>query len=257
MSAYAARLTAILDREPPPAAGVATSSVEYVVDGVTCRGYLARPDDGRSHPAVLVLHDWLGVGDYVRMRAEMLARLGYVAFAADLYGAGTRPAPAEAPAVARGFYDDPELWRTRITGGFQRLLAEPGVDDARTAAIGYCFGGAAALELARAGADVRAVVSFHGGLRTGPPGEAARISARLLVLHGACDPVVPDDAVVAFVDELRGAPDVDWQLVIYAGAMHAFTLPDADAPERGAQYHPVAERRSWQAMKHFLADSFG
>jgi dienelactone hydrolase len=254
---YAPNLTDILEREPASTAGVVGADVEYLVGDVDCRGYLARPDDGASHPGVLVVHDWLGVTDYVRMRADMLARLGYTAFAADVYGADVRPSPAEAPSVAAGYYQDRPLWRERVTGGFDRLLAEQSVDRARTAAIGYCFGGSAALELARTGVELSAVVSFHGALRTGPEGEARRIRAKLLMLCGAIDPVVPDDAVAAFKEELRQAPELDWQLTTYSGAMHAFTIPDANSPEHGAQYNAVAERRSWQAMKLLLEEVFG
>jgi dienelactone hydrolase len=256
MPPYAPDLTEILEREPLPATGVTGEEVDYAVGDVACRGYLARPGGEGPHPGVLVVHDWLGVTDYVRMRADMLARLGYTAFAADVYGADVRPSPAEAPGLAGGFYGDRALWRERVTGGFERLLAEPDVDRSRTAALGYCFGGSTALELARTGADVSAVVSFHGGLPPGPEGEAQRIRAKLLVLSGAIDPVVPDEAVVAFERELRAAPELDWQLVVYSGAMHAFTLPDANAPDHGAQFNAVAERRSWQAMKTFLAEVF-
>jgi dienelactone hydrolase len=253
---YATNLADILEREPMPRSGVVGADVEYSVRDVACRGYLARPDDGGCHPGVLVVHDWLGVTDYVRMRADMLARLGYTAFAGDVYGADVRPRPSEAPAVAAGYYSNRTLWRERVTGGFDRLLAEQSVDRTRTAAIGYCFGGSAALELARTGVDLGGVVSFHGALQTGAEGEAQRIRAKLLVLRGAIDPVVPDDAVVAFQDELRQAPDLDWQLTTYSGAMHAFTLPDANSPERGSQYNAAAERRSWQAMKDFLDEVF-
>lgn len=253
MPGYSENLTQILEREPL-AAGVVGTEVDYRVGDTDCRGYLARPDDDAVHPGVLVVHDWLGVSDYVRMRADMLARLGYVAFAADIFGADTRPTPGEAAAVAGGYYGDRELWRRRATGGFERLLAESAVDRARTAAIGYCFGGSTAIELARTGAEVGAVVSFHGGLPTGPEGEAQGIRAKLLVLHGGIDPVVPDDAITAFKEEMRTAPDLDWQLTTYSGAMHAFTLPDANTPEHGAQFNAVAERRSWQAMKTFLAE---
>jgi dienelactone hydrolase len=257
MTTYDANLQQILDREPMPASGVVGTEVDYEVGDVSCRGYVARPDDTGSHPGVLGVHDWLGVTDYVRMRADMLARLGFTAFAADIYGAEVRPSAADAPAVAGSYYRDRPLWRERVSGGFDRLLAEPTVDRPRTAAIGYCFGGATALELARTGADLGAVVSFHGALPTGPEGEAERIRAKLLVLRGAVDPVVPDEAVLAFEDELRTVPDLDWQLTTYSGAMHAFTIPDANSPDHGAQYNPVAERRSWRAMKDFLGEVFG
>ena len=257
MTAYAPHLTAILDREPVPAAGIVSHEVDYEADGVAFRGYLARPGGEGRHPGILVVHDWLGVTDYVRMRCDMLARLGYVAFAADVYGADVRPAPDDAAAVAGGFYQDRPLWRARLTAAFARMRQEPSVDPERTAAIGYCFGGSSVLELARTGADVDAVVSFHGGLLTGPAGEAEEISAKILVLHGAADPVVPDDDLLAFENDLRTAPSVDWQVVAYANAMHAFTLPDADAPEQGALFDARAERRSWAVMKAFLAEVLG
>ncbi|MDX6365734.1 MAG: hypothetical protein QOK30_810 [Nocardioidaceae bacterium] len=255
MPPYAPNLADILDREPMPTVAVVGTEVDYSVGGVACRGYLARPDDDDSHAGVLIVHDWLGVTDYVRMRADMLARLGYTAFAADVYGADVRPSPSEAPAVAGGYYGNRPLWRERVAGGFDRLLDEPSVDRERTAAIGYCFGGSGALELARTGVELRAVVSFHGALPTGPDGEAQRIRAKLLVLRGAIDPVVPDEAVVAFQDELRQAPDLDWQLTTYSGAMHAFTIPDANSPDHGSVFNAVAERRSWRAMKEFLAEA--
>ena len=129
-------------------------------------------------------------------------------------------------------------------------------DDALKLAMAT-FGGSTALQLARSGADLAGVVSFHGGLQTGPPGEAAAIRASVLVLTGAADPVVPDSAVTAWEDELRQAPDVEWQVVTYSGAMHAFSVPGTDAPEHGSQFQPTAERRSWAAMKGFLAEVLG
>lgn len=256
VNTYTPPLTRILEREPLPEDGIVSGDVDYEADGVAYRGYSARPADDGRHPGILVVHDWLGVTDYVRMRCDMLARLGYSAFAGDIYGADIRPTPEEAPAVAAGFYRDRPLWRKRLGEAFDQLLAEPSVDPSRTAAIGYCFGGSAVLELARTGAQVGAVVSFHGGLPTGPAGEAAQIGAKVLVLHGASDPVAPDDAMLAFVNDLRTAPAVDWELTVYAGAMHAFTLPDANDPAHGAQFNAIAERRSWSAMKDFLVETF-
>ncbi len=252
--AYTPEQTAILDREPVPAQGTTSAEVAYEVDGTACTGYLARPDDDAAHPGVLVVHNWLGVTDAVRFRADMLARLGYVALCVDVFGADTRPSPAEAAGVAGRFYGDPDLFRTRLRAGLEQLLAQPGVDASRTAAMGYCFGGAGALLLARTGADLRGVVSFHGALQTGPEGEAEGIRAKVLVLTGAVDPVVPPEAVDAFEDELRTAPALDWQVVVYSGSMHAFTEPDADAPDHGAQFNAVAEARSWRAMKDFFAE---
>jgi dienelactone hydrolase len=158
--------------------------------------------------------------------------------------------------VAGGFYRDQALFRSRLTAAFDQLLREDTVDRARTAAIGYCFGGAGVLQLARTGADLTGAVTFHGALRTGPAGEAAAIRAKVLILTGASDPVVPDDAVVAIQNEFRAAPDLEWQVVTYAGAMHAFTNPSADSPDHGAQFNARAEARSWVAMKDFLAEIF-
>lgn len=253
---YEAVLQTVLDREPEPSGGTVGAEVEYDAAGVPALGYLARPADASGPlPGVLVVHDWLGVTDATRMRCDMLARLGYAAFAADVYGADVRPDQGEAPQVAGQFYGNQELWRTRLTAALDRLAAEPDVDSARLAAIGYCFGGSSALQLARTGAELRAVVSFHGGLQVGPEGEAAKIRAKVLVLTGAADPLVPDSDVVAYEDDLRTAPEVDWQLVNYSGAMHAFTVPTANAPEFGAAYQEQADRRSWVAMKAFFDET--
>jgi dienelactone hydrolase len=252
---YAPVLQTVLDREPEPPGGVIGTDVEYDADGVLCRGYLAVPADAQGPvPGVLVVHDWLGVTDATRMRCDMLARLGFAAFAADVYGADVRPGDADAAQVAGRFYGDQALWRGRLSAALDRLAAEPAADPARLAAVGYCFGGSSALQLARAGKDLKAVVSFHGGLMTGPEGEAERIRAKLLVLTGAADPHVPDEAVTALEDELRGVPAIDWQVVSYSGAMHAFTVPNADTPQYGAQYDERADRRSWTAMKDFFAE---
>ncbi len=251
-------LAALRDREPVPSFPLRTADVRYAHDGTTLLGHLAAPDGDGPHPGVLVVHDWFGVGDHVRVRCEMLARLGYVALAADIYGEGVRPTTgAEASALARGFYDDLPLLRARARAGLTRLAAEPGVDASRLAAIGYCFGGSTVLHLARSGADLAGAVSFHGGLQTGPPGEAAAIRASVLILTGASDPVVPDSAVTALQDELRLAPEVEWQVVTYSGAMHAFTVPGTNTPEHGSQFQPTAERRSWVAMKAFFAEILG
>jgi len=255
MSSYAPELDRILAREPEPAGGVRTGDVDYTVGGTACRGWFAAPAEVSGPvPGVLVVHDWLGVTDHVRMRCEQLARLGYAAFAADIYGADVRPTDAEAPRVAGAYYGDRARWRQRVVGAFDRMREESGVDPSRTAAIGYCFGGSTALQLARTGADLRGVVSFHGALAAGPEGEAARVTASLLILTGADDPVVPDGAVRAVQDEFRSAPDLDWQIVTYAGAMHAFAVPGTNAPDHGAQFDERAERRSWTAMKDFLAE---
>ncbi|MFF1635206.1 dienelactone hydrolase family protein [Leifsonia sp. NPDC058248] len=225
--------------------------VRYEHEGLALEGYLARDVQAdERRPAVLILHDWGGVGDTVRMRAQMLARLGYVAFAADLYGAGVRPTGDAAPVEAQKYYRDLPLLRSRVAAGFTHLLQHPAVDPARLAVIGYCFGGMAALEFARTGAPARGVVSFHGGLITHDPSDAGAIAASLLVLTGAADPSVPDEAVVSFENELRAAPHLDWQVTTYSGAPHAFTIPGID------RYRPLADARSWRALVCFLDEVF-
>jgi dienelactone hydrolase len=251
-------LEELLSTVPVPAgASIETRDVDYELAGTALRGFVAADTTSTERrPGVLVLHDWLGVGGYVQARSQMLARLGFVTFAADIYGADLRPSDGDAPRVVRGFYADPALVRARAQAGLEQLRAHPLVDPDRIAVIGYCFGGFCALELARAGADITGVVSFHGLLRTDEPQDAANIKAKVLVLTGAADPVVPDEQVRDFEDAMRAAPAVDWQLVSYSGAMHAFTQPEVNAPEHGSAYQAAADRRSWAAMLAFFAEIF-
>jgi len=252
-------LTTLLSSVPlPDGAAITTAPVDYELDGTALQGILAvdaASEQRRS--GVLVIHDWLGVGAYVQVRSQMLARLGYVALAPDIYGADLRPSMKQASAVAGRFYADAPLVRSRAAAGLAQLRDQPLVDPARIAVIGYCFGGFAALELARSGADIAAVVTFHGALKTDRPQDAAKIRGKVLVLSGAADPVVPDQQIRDFENAMRAAPEVDWQLVHYSGAMHAFTQPDVNAPDRGAGYQESADRRSWAAMLALFDEIFG
>ncbi len=231
-----------------------TETIEYSQNGTILEGYAAYPTAGAGvRPGVLVVPAWNGIDDYARKRAEMLAELGYVALVADVYGKGVRPQSMESAAAEAGKYRaDRPLFRARVRAGFDALCRLRGIDAARLAAIGYCFGGQGALELARSGADLAGVVSFHGALDTPTPEDARRIKAAVLALHGADDPFVPAEVVQAFEAEMR-AGGVDWQLVAYGGAVHSFTDWEAgDDSSRGFAYDARADRRSWALMRSFL-----
>lgn len=236
---------------------VQTAKLEYRDGPTVLEGYLAFPKEGGRRPGVLIVHEWMGPGEHVWGAARKLAAAGYVAFAVDIYGRDLRPRNAEEAARAAGRFrggDRAEL-RSRMAIAHQELVATGRVDPARVAAIGYCFGGTAVLEYARSGADVRGVVSFHGGLSKGE-GPTRPIRARVLALHGADDPFVKPEEVRSFEQEMQ-AEGVDWRLMAYKGAVHSFTNPAAgNDPSRGAAYHPEADRRSWGEMLRFLRDIF-
>ena len=242
----------------PAQAKLHTASIDYRVADKTLQGYLAYDDAhvGKA-PGVLLVHDWIGVGDYIKKRAEQVAELGYVAFVADIYGKGTLAKNHdEAAKLATPYFKDRALLRTRVSAALEVLRTQPQTDGSRLAAMGYCFGGMAALELARSGAPLRGVVSFHGALDTPSPADAQNIKGALLVLTGADDPHVKRAQVLAFEDEMTAAK-VDWQLTRYGGVMHAFTVPSANAPEAGLKFDAAAERRSWAAMRAFLQERLG
>lgn len=237
-------------------AEIRTSLVEYKQGDTTLEG-VAVYDDATSgkRPGVLIVHQWKGLGDYEKKRAEMLARLGYAVFAADIYGKGIRPDnPKDAAAMAGKYKSDRALLRARVNAGLETLRKQPQVDASRVAAMGYCFGGTTVLELARSGADVKGVVSFHGGLNTPLPEDAKNIKAKVLALHGADDPFVPAAEVTGFEAEMRKAK-VDWQLVAYGNSVHSFTDWNAgNDNSKGSAYNENADKRSWEAMKVFFAE---
>ena len=230
--------------------------IEYKEGSTTLEGLWVHDDAVQGkRPSVLVVHQWKGLGDYEKKRAEMLAKLGYNVFAVDIYGKGIRPGnPKDAAAEAAKYKNDRALLRARVTAGLEQLKKLAPTDPKRITAIGYCFGGTTALELARSGADVAGVVSFHGGL--GASGPAKQIKAKVLALHGADDPFVPPDEVKAFEDEMRKAR-ADWQLVAYGNSVHSFTDWNAgNDNSKGATYNESADKRSWEAMKQFFAEIF-
>ena len=233
--------------------------VDYRHGDTVLEGFLAYDDSIQGkRPGVVVVHEWWGINNYVRMRAEQLAKLGYIAFAIDMYGKGVRAKDAkEAGSLSGTYRSDRALMRSRANAGLEVLRNHSLADMNRIAAIGYCFGGTTVLEMARSGAPLVGVVSFHGGLGTPNPEDANNIKGKVLVLHGADDPAVPPDQMMAFQNEMRKAK-VDWYFVSYGGAVHSFTNPESgNDPSRGAAYNEKAEKRSWEAMKDFFTEIFG
>ena len=218
-------------------------------------GVLVRDDqfDG-MRPGIVVFPDARGIGDHAIDVAQRLAAHGLVVLVADLYGNGTRARDmAHAMELMTQLRSDVMGWRGRAQAALDALSCEESVDRNRLAAIGYCFGGTTALELARSGADVAGIVSFHGGLSSPRPDDAGNIRGKVLVCHGALDPLVPPAQLAAFEAQMSKT-DVDWQVCVYGGALHAFTNPGADI--EGMAYHAAADRRSWQTMLALFDEIF-
>lgn len=242
-------------------AALVEKTVTYEKDGVTMEGFHVY-DEALigQRPAVLVVHQWMGLSENEKRRSRMLAEMGCNVLAVDVYGKGVRPeSPAEAGKQAGAFKGDRKLFRARLMAGLEVLLKDERTDAAKVAAIGYCFGGTGVLEMARAGAPVAGVVSFHGGLDAadGMEAKAGNIPSKVLVLHGAADPYVPAAQVEAFQKEMTAAK-ADWQMASYGGAVHAFTQKEAGSDvAKGAAYDAAADARSWEAMKAFFGEIFG
>jgi dienelactone hydrolase len=237
---------------------VEESAIDYADGDVACRGVLVHhPSPGRR-PGVVLFPDARGLGDTAKGCGSRLADLGFVVFVADLYGQGTFTADIpRAHALMTVLRSDLERWRQRARSALRVLAGQPAVDATRLAAIGHCFGGTTALELGRSGAELAAIVSFHGGLASPRPQDAACIKARVLVCHGGADPVVPPAQVTEFVSHMTRAT-VDWTLQVHAGALHAFTQTEvAGAGVPGHDYDARADERSWRAMTELLNDAFG
>jgi len=236
-----------------------TEDIEYSDSGLTLRGFLAYDEsiEGRR-PGILVVHEAWGLGAHAMERARMLARLGYVAFAADMYG--DRRQATDLPGAMALIGDlraNPMALRARAKAALAVLKARPEVDVTRVAAIGFCFGGTTVLELARGGTALNGVVSFHGGLETVSPAEPGAITAKILACTGADDPMIPPEQVVAFEEEMRKCA-ADWQVIAYGGTMHSFTNPDAGKVVSlpGVAYNEQSDRRSWSAMRAFFDEIF-
>ena len=235
-----------------------TRLVEYHDEESVLEGMLVWDDEVEGpRPGVLVSHAWSGRSDYEESKARRLAELGYVAFALDLYGKGVRGSSVEEnSALMQPFLDDRAMLQRRLLLAVDTMRQQAEVDAAQVAAVGFCFGGLCVLDIARTGAALDGVVSFHGLL--GAPGNTSdkTINAKVLVLHGWDDPMAPPEAVLELTRELSDR-QADWQLHAYGNTLHAFTNPDANDKALGTVYNAVAERRSWKAMQNFLAELFG
>jgi len=237
-------------------AAVKTKTIEYKDGDTTLKGMLAWDDSvSGKRPGVLVVHEWWGLNDYVKGRAEQLAAEGYVAFAPDMYGDDKVTEHAkQAGEWSKQISSNIEAWRARANAGLAVLQSQPEVDAANVAAIGYCFGGSTVMQMAYAGSDVKAVVSFHGSL---PPAgeEVTSIKPRVLIAHGRDDGFIPADRIVAFQAGLDRAK-ADWEMTIYSGARHGFTNPGAGKfGLDGLAYNETADKRSWAAMLRLFEDT--
>ena len=240
---------------------IKTDDVQYGDEASPMSGYFAVPADlkeGEKRPGILLIHDWTGLQEYAKKRTRQLAGLGYIAFAADVYGKDVRPKNPKECGVQAGIYrSDRALFRSRLGAALEVLKKHKQCDHGRLAAIGYCFGGTGVIELARSGADVKGVVSFHGGLDSPNPEDGKNIKAKVLSCHGADDPYVPQEGIDAFAKEMNDA-GVDWQMISYSGAVHSFTKPEAgDDNSKGAAYNANADRRTWQHMQTFFEEVLG
>lgn len=237
---------------------ILSNTVSYLDGDAVLEAFFAYDDavSGRR-PAVLINHAWGGRDDFVADKAKKLAELGYLGFALDMYGKGVRGSgPEENAGLMQPFMQDRRMLQRRMEAALAAVKLMPWADDGRIAAIGFCFGGLCALDLARSGADIKGVVSFHGLLGAPEHTQNNRIKAKVLALHGHDDPMAPVEQVIAFEQEMTRA-GADWQLHVYGNTMHAFTNPMANDPGFGTVYQKDADRRSWQSMKNFLEEIFG
>ena len=236
-----------------------SAAIDYNHDGQTCEGFAVWDDGGTKRPGILVFPEWNGVGEYTQKRAKMLGELGFNAFVVDVYGKGIRPnTPETCQAEMMKYATNRPLLRARARRGLDELRKVANTDLSRLAAIGYCFGGMTVLEMARDGQnDLLGVVSFHGVLATPTPLKPGTYKGKILALHGADDPVVPDDMTMGFWKEMRDAK-ANWEFVAYGKAVHTFTnwLMPEDGPPPAA-YNKQADQRSWTAMNDFLDEIFG
>lgn len=237
-------------------AAIRSESVEYKDGKTTLEGYLVYDDAWTGkRPAVVIVHQWMGLTDHEKNSALRLAEQGYVAFAADIYGKGVKPADTkEAGELAGKYKGDTALYRQREKAALNFVSKHKNVDAKKVVIMGYCFGGTGALEAARGGLPVIGAVSFHGGLSTPEPQKTKSMKPKLLVMHGAVDPYVPAKEVEGFMKEMNDAK-ADYQFISYSGAVHAFTQKEAGNDiSKGAAYNEAADHRSWKALMSFLEE---
>ena len=235
---------------------MSTETIRYQDGNVTLEGFVAYPQSSAPTPAVLIAPAWAGRDHFACAKAEALAELGYVGFALDMYGdAKVGTSVQENSLLMTPFMQDREALRRRITAALETVRSLKQVDKKRIAAMGFCFGGLCALDLARSGADILGVVSFHGLLAAPKESPNKKILAKILALHGYDDPMGPPDQLVAFANEMTQS-EVDWQVHAYGNTQHAFTNPEAHDEKLGLIYNQLAEKRSWQAMQNFFAEIF-
>jgi dienelactone hydrolase len=240
-------------------AKVVTKTVPYRHNGVSLEGYLAYDDAIKGkRPGVLIVHEWWGLNDYARRRAEQLAAMGYLAFALDMYGKGkVTQHPNQASEWMNQINQNIDTWRNRALAGFEVLSKAPNTDKKRIAAIGYCFGGATVQQLAYGGADLKGVVSFHGSLIPPTNIQSSDVIAKIMISHGSADPFAKPAQVQNYLAEMEKS-GLDWQMIFYGGAKHSFTNPDADKVGMAAlSYNKSADQRSWRHMKIFFDQIFG
>ncbi len=243
------------------AAKVTGKNIEYTAQGTLLRGYLAYDDGVKGkRPGILVVHEWWGLNDYARKRAEMLAQLGYTAVAVDMYGEGKTAAhPDDAGKFSSELMKNFDTAKARFGAAEQILKQQPTVDRSQIAAIGYCFGGGVVLNMAAQGANLKGVVSFHGSLSLVKPPKPGEVKAKILVLHGADDKFATPDQIEKFKNELKSA-GADYKFIVYPGAMHSFTNPDAT--ELGKKfslplaYNEKADKESREEMQQFFKEIF-
>lgn len=231
--------------------------IDYKEDDTILEGYLAYEPDtqGAKKPAVIIAHAWGGRDQFVCQKAESLAKLGYVGFALDIYGKGKLGTSVEENTqLMTPFMDDRQLLRKRLLAAFETVAGLEMVDANNIGAMGFCFGGLCVLDLARSGADVKGVVSLHGLLSKPNTLGSEKITAKILALHGHDDPMVPPDQVLDFEQEMS-EQNIDWQVHVYGQTQHAFTNPEANDPNIGTMYSATADRRAWQSVQQFFAET--